>query len=87
MISIHAPHAGSDDKEDEMAFIVKRFLSTLPMRGATGWLCECGRESKISIHAPHAGSDGRRKSENEPIGGFLSTLPMRGATLQLMGWK
>ena len=81
MISIHAPHAGSDpirilgswakpdfyprspcgERRCNQTGILsgRKFLSTLPMRGATSWgnrLCGIPRK-------------------------FLSTLPMRGATV------
>ena len=35
IISIHAPHAGSDRRQTTMSSSVIRFQSTLPMRGAT----------------------------------------------------
>ena len=35
MISIHTPHAGSDDKDAQAHMITDVFQSTLPMRGAT----------------------------------------------------
>ena len=57
VISIHAPHAGSDFGMYSAFLPLSQFQSTLPMRGATirwAWLY---RLSKISIHAPHAGSD------------------------------
>ena len=57
MISIHAPHAGSDyvlDKAIEASIL---FQSTLPMRGAISCSRQSGIYRAISIHAPHAGSD------------------------------
>ena len=35
MISIHAPREGSDDRPQDLVFLVPVFLSTLPARGAT----------------------------------------------------
>ena len=56
-ISIHTPHAGSDNKFCFPVLCLIIFQSTLPMRGAT----RLGRNvlfiSNISIHTPHAGSD------------------------------
>ena len=58
LISIHAPHAGSDDKPHHRPTSHYRFQSTPPMRGATGSEYHaCPMCCEISIHAPHAGSD------------------------------
>ena len=58
VISIHAPREGSDRKFEAMGIPVNRkFLSTLPARGATAVDCKAHRGSKISIHAPREGSD------------------------------
>ena len=35
-ISIHAPHAGSDNAHAKAHIDILKFQSTLPMRGATG---------------------------------------------------
>src|SRR5699024_5396031 len=57
-ISIHAPREGSDLVTVCRNLIQsRRFLSTLPARGAT---CHSGRKisaPRISIHAPREGSD------------------------------
>ena len=55
-ISIHAPHARSDDIQ---TFNGNHgtFQSTLLMRGATGILSDTVDALRISIHAPHARSD------------------------------
>ena len=68
MISIHAPHAGSDG-EVLLAVHTLKFQSTLPMRGATLTACTCCKVSQISIHAPHAGSDltGRKEPKMKRI--------------------
>ena len=57
MISIHAPHAGSDTSFSKTNTFVGGFQSTLPMRGATSKTSGLCGLFAISIHAPHAGSD------------------------------
>jgi len=57
LISIHAPHAGCDDKIDTRLLQIFRFQSTHPMRGATFLNIEFIWAFIISIHAPHAGCD------------------------------
>ena len=57
VISIHAPHAGSDSCVSRSFTRCSRFQSTLPMRGATFVRRPCFHKLPISIHAPHAGSD------------------------------
>ena len=57
LISIHAPHAGSDGLLRQVDFWRSRFQSTLPMRGATKGKHPDKALTYISIHAPHAGSD------------------------------
>ncbi len=56
-ISIHAPRAGSDFVMSAKKNGVKRFQSTLPVRGATKIEPIPYRSDYISIHAPRAGSD------------------------------
>ena len=57
MISIHAPHARSDDDLVAVQLEIGEFQSTLLMRGAT-WPGPCKSQRHcISIHAPHARSD------------------------------
>ena len=56
-ISIHAPHAGSDQGHTDLVGWVIVFQSTLPMRGATTNKVKGTLTPEISIHAPHAGSD------------------------------
>ena len=56
-ISIHAPHARSDDGRSHGIFRTAPFQSTLLMRGATRRLLVAVPRQKISIHAPHARSD------------------------------
>ena len=56
-ISIHAPHARSDERQAVIDPHVDEFQSTLLMRGATRAGRQSGRRWSISIHAPHARSD------------------------------
>ena len=79
-ISIHAPHAGSDDGYYGHADGFHGFQSTLPMRGATAKYPCHPRHQNISIHAPHAGSDLAYVDPLRRGESFQSTLPMRGAT-------
>ena len=58
LISIHAPREGSDSWALWAGLLSRRFLSTLPARGATrGYLIHSVGALKISIHAPREGSD------------------------------
>ena len=56
-ISIHAPLAGSDSFCETVRYIMYKFQSTLPLRGATRLGAPARRAHPISIHAPLAGSD------------------------------
>ena len=56
-ISIHAPHARSDQFHPLPGHCCTGFQSTLLMRGATGQAAGDGFPQRISIHAPHARSD------------------------------
>ena len=56
-ISIHAPHARSDETYAYTSGGEGEFQSTLLMRGATCSSCGAMRLRRISIHAPHARSD------------------------------
>ena len=80
VISIHAPHARSDDILTYGDIIPVSFQSTLLMRGAT--LPASGRRGRclISIHAPHARSDPADNHYELTDEQFQSTLLMRGAT-------
>ncbi len=59
IISIHAPHTGSDKIQDHWLYQEERFQSTLPIQGATMSLGLYMTIMAISIHAPHTGSDER----------------------------
>ena len=64
IISIHAPREGSDTASPGLLARTWRFLSTLPVRGAT--LSKTRTQSglaPISIHAPREGSDLRPPPE------------------------
>ena len=56
-ISIHAPREGSDGGVTMFYLLHKKFLSTLPARGATQTFAGDPPALKISIHAPREGSD------------------------------
>ena len=57
-ISIHAPREGSDRVSFSILTYSRRFLSTLPARGATIQTPIHHADGAISIHAPREGSDG-----------------------------
>ena len=57
MISIHAPREGSDAHCSYRAAMYCKFLSTLPVRGATYAGLQHAGSLQISIHAPREGSD------------------------------
>ena len=78
-ISIHAPHAGSDDRYQ--LWRSERVISIhAPHAGSDARETSFLVSEVISIHAPHAGSDDSclRAASNRLR--FQSTLPMRGAT-------
>ena len=81
-ISIHAPREGSDHRGQVAHVASRRFLSTLPVRGATGFGCGTMIGNIISIHAPREGSDSPTRPASSVNVIFLSTLPVRGATRQ-----
>ena len=56
-ISIHAPHARSDERLVAEGKTEFQFQSTLLMRGATAERADPPFREHISIHAPHARSD------------------------------
>ena len=56
-LSIHAPHAGSDNCGLSVSPTPFIFQSTPPMRGATHGRQQRRHIPGLSIHAPHAGSD------------------------------
>ena len=64
-------------------FLIMKFQSTPPVRGATS--IRGGRKvaCEISIHAPRAGGDCRGLVNASDFKTFQSTPPVRGATLRL----
>ena len=82
-ISIHAPHAGRDQKAGDKLDPDTLFQSTRPMRGATFNPATGCSSQRISIHAPHAGRDHQRCQPTSWQTGFQSTRPMRGATMAI----
>ena len=78
-ISIHAPHAGSDESCPPLKLHVGLFQSTLPMRGATRQASHGGQHGQFQSTLPMRGATERLVNidTNEE---FQSTLPMRGAT-------
>ena len=56
-ISIHAPRAGRDGREQYSIGEYVEFQSTRPVRGATQLCLSDGGVHQISIHAPRAGRD------------------------------
>ena len=65
-ISIHTPHAGSDDYLDNTTLDILQFQSTLPMRGVTVIQFLVLNMNRISIHTPHAGSDSVDTKADQP---------------------
>ena len=74
-ISIHAPREGSDVRPSAVSPGAKRFLSTLPARGATLPADPQRDAGPISIHAPREGSDGRTVSLSVPAFDFYPRSP------------
>ena len=58
VISIHAPHAGSDPIERSSWPSTKNFNPRSPCGERPGFTADVIKAARISIHAPHAGSDG-----------------------------
>ena len=56
-VSIHAPHAGGDNRRWVKRFGPPQFQSTPPTRGATRIAKTLWYLRDVSIHAPHAGGD------------------------------
>ena len=69
-ISIHAPHARSDDDRSHAPVLAIVFQSTLLMRGATFTKQSGGVSWNISIHAPHARSDLERVADRYKVHNF-----------------
>ena len=79
-ISIHAPHAGSDNSPGFARVILFIFQSTLPMRGATFSAHSNSWVGRFQSTLPMRGATVLCPFSRQLIL-FQSTLPMRGATL------
>ena len=80
-ISIHAPHAGCDDRSGGSLAKISNFNPRTPCGVRHFDLTLLIRfHFTISIHAPHAGCDSGTCAINGSISAFQSTHPMRGAT-------
>ena len=87
-ISIHAPRERSDESMTYTVCWIRRFQSTLLVRGATLFRrFEISIHIKISIHAPRERSDGFYYGHLSKINVFQSTLLVRGATLQSINFS
>ena len=85
LISIHAPHAGSDPLMKTRSGAWCWNFIHAPHAGSDRADQLCSRIGNlISIHAPHAGSDVFVPCASSSAALFQSTLPMRGATLCLI---
>ena len=84
-ISIHTPHAGSDENVVDYEHRTPGDFNPHSPCGERLWgLGRVMVSILISIHTPHAGSDGVRLSYDKHMDEFQSTLPMRGATIILI---
>ena len=84
-ISIHAPREGSDQRRRYPEYCPDQFLSTLPVRGATGFLTGSFTFLQIFLSTlPVRGATSHPHVVGFQLGGFLSTLPVRGATFWLI---
>ena len=80
MISIHAPHARSDDAGEAGTDDHKISIHAPHARSDDPWIDALVSWTKISIHAPHARSDDILDTFGALEDTFQSTLLMRGAT-------
>ena len=80
LISIHTPHAGSDDRDQSRCDDRRDFNPHSPCGERRFRMIVRNLMTKISIHTPHAGSDADKPGICAIGIGFQSTLPMRGAT-------
>ena len=79
-ISIHAPHARSDDAGEAGTDDHKISIHAPHARSDDPWIDALVSWTKISIHAPHARSDDILDTFGALEDTFQSTLLMRGAT-------
>ncbi len=81
MVSIHAPHTGSDVLRDFCNIQLINAVSIhAPHTGSDHSINLTFQTILVSIHAPHTGSDSVREAFTPEIAEFQSTLPTRGAT-------
>ena len=86
IISIHAPHAGSDTPWSAASFSMVAFQSTLPMRGATNAYFLSRQYTEFQSTLPMRGAT-HWENMDTAAAGFQSTLPMRGATREAGGQR
>ena len=87
LISIHAPHTGSDDIIGGAVQQTLLFQSTLPIRGATGLPAVLYRRYRdFNPRSPYGERPTWRTRQKRSIR-FQSTLPIRGATQTVPGLK
>ena len=80
IISIHAPHARSDEKYSHITQDDLGISIHAPHARSDGNFSDTWGSDPISIHAPHARSDARSLFLPTSFCQFQSTLLMRGAT-------
>ena len=83
IISIHAPHTGSDKNQDHTRRDIINFNPRSPYRERLQISSASMCSYIISIHAPHTGSDQQKNCQSQQKGLFQSTLPIQGATRYL----
>ena len=79
-ISIHTPHAGSDEDIPDSEECPFYFNPHSPCGERRRVSFDHAADIRISIHTPHAGSDWALYVSKSNASLFQSTLPMRGAT-------
>ena len=80
IISIHAPHTGSDFLTVFLPIPLLNFNPRSPHGERRKLLQLANGAIYISIHAPHTGSDNTPSRTVPIVVVFQSTLPTRGAT-------
>ena len=84
-ISIHAPHAGRDERREAHNARRRRISIHAPHAGRDHSNAGAVRsKAAISIHAPHAGRDHPPELVLLLFIEFQSTRPMRGATTKML---
>ena len=80
VISIRAPHAGSDSAMISDIHRGIKFQSALPLRGATAKFATMPLATVFQSALPLRGTTGAKPHPGEVQPGFQSALPLRGAT-------